>query len=153
MSAPSDPRSEHAFSRPDPIEALVRDELARRLATPDLAPTIMQRLGYRPVSHRAARWARLTRWLGRGGTVFAGFAVIALAGSLHSHSPRVRRPNGPTIPAAIEAGYERGTSHLHQLFREFQRMSPVRESAPPATGERQQRGDDHGESRAPVRWA
>jgi hypothetical protein len=156
MSEARHPREPHDAAPLDRFEEIVRDELARPLATPDFAPRIMERLGYHPISRRQARWARLSRWFNQGAVALAGLAVIAVAASVHMQSARVRRPAGPTLPAAIEAEFDRGSTRVNQLLQQLRELTPAGDVAPVHPGPTGHQDPswphDERDSAAPVRW-
>jgi len=100
------------------------DDLSRPLPSPDLTRSIMGRLGYMKVSHVIARKRRMQRWAGRVSVTLVMFMSLGLALKLYENSPEIRRPTGPTLPAAIGNDLQRQQRRLGVTIDTIRNLSP-----------------------------
>jgi hypothetical protein len=110
----------------DALDRLIIADLSQPMAGPDLTASIMHRLGYEQKPRKAMTWRRLGTWGGRFSLAAAAVVALALGVHLHQSSPRVRRPVGPTIPAALESDLQRLERQGEDVLRGIRQLQPIR---------------------------
>lgn len=108
----------------DAIDQLIIAELSRPVAAPDLTDSIMQKLGFERESGMRMIWRRAAVWSRRVGLAAAAMVVLAIGWHLHQQSPSVRRPIGPTIPAALERNLQRLEQQGHEVLQGIRQLQP-----------------------------
>jgi hypothetical protein len=93
------------------------DELSRPIAAPDMTRSIMGRMGYVSARGQVAARRRRRRLLGR--TAMTLTVAMALVAGLqaHRHGGQVRRPIGPTIPAALGHDLQQHHERVNRAIR------------------------------------
>jgi type II secretory pathway component PulM len=114
----------------DPLDELIIAELSRPVPAPDLTNSIMQRLGFQRELGVRMIWRRVAVWSRRVGLAAAAMAVLAIGWHLHQQSPSVRRPIGPTIPAALERNLQRLEQQGHDVLQGIRQLQPAAPSDP-----------------------
>ena len=112
-------------------------EIARPVSAPDQTTAIMRRLGYVHASREAARSRRRRRLARRTMMSAAGLLIAVAAFGVYRQSDAVRRPDGPTIPGALQSDFARQQSQFQRAIRNIRNLSPrpARPVAPPALDE------------------
>lgn len=139
----------------DPVSAdAFISRLDDGLTAPDMTRAIMGRLGYMRAAPSARRRHRLQRWGSRAGIVLAAAFALTIGFRALQAGNEVRRPAGPTIPAAIQRDLQQQQDNFGstiQMIRGLQpRMAP---SAAPGAGEpTPQLKDDVNRTSSLMRW-
>lgn len=141
------------------------DFLSRMLGpsvnAPDLTRSIMGRLGFMQASPQVVRRYRIRRRISRALFTLAMASIILAAFHLHQNSPQARRPEGPTLPAAIGSGINHHQNGLSGVIRAIRNLTPPIEEQPdsvdlpqavPNSGPTELNEDIDRSAIAPVRW-
>lgn len=97
---------------------------------PDLTSSIMKRLGYAPITPKAARLIRNRKWVLRTTFLTLIIAAIIVGTKLQSESPSARLPVGPTIPSAINHDLTYHGATIDRAIRSIKNLSPRFEIVP-----------------------
>lgn len=92
--------------------------------SPDLTESIMQRLGYKPITLTTASTRRIRKWAGRTAFLSLVLAAIIVGSKLQSQSPGARLPVGPTIPSAIEHDLTYHGATIDRAIQTIKNLSP-----------------------------
>lgn len=114
----------------DPFDALTHDRLDIRHNAPDFTRSIMGRLGYMKAAPAAVRRRRIRLWANRVGVVVLTGAALLVSMHLYEHSPQARRPDGPTIPAALGRDLQQQQHRLGTMIHTIRSLSPRIEFEP-----------------------
>lgn len=93
---------------------------------PDMTRRIMGRLGYMQISQGASRRRRLRLWGQRSGIVLAAALALGVGVRVFESSSDIRRPEGPTIPAAIGNDLQRHQQHLGDVIKRIRTLAAPR---------------------------
>lgn len=141
--------------RPD-VDPQLLHQLTNSVKSPDLTRSIMGRLGYMNVSPKVARRHRLRRWSSRAGISLVAALAMAVGMKFYVNSDQIRRPVGPTIPAALGQDLQRQQDRLGNVIQTIRSLSAPRpatnQPAQPQDEPRPLNDDVHGAPHAPIRW-
>lgn len=124
MSDPGDERRGRTLPHPV-VRALRQQETA-----PDMTRAIMGKLGFMRAAPAVVRRARSRRRAGRIAFSLAMVGIILISAYLHQRSDDVRRPEGPTLPAAIGNDLNLHHDRLQHMFRTIRNLTPGEPSQP-----------------------
>lgn len=105
-------------------QTLFDDGSERLKHGPDLTSSIMTRLGYAPVSTKAARVIYMRKWVGRTAFLVLVLGAIIVGTKLQSQSSSARHPVGPSIPNAIQHDLTYHGETIDRAIRTIKNLSP-----------------------------
>lgn len=100
------------------------DESEHGQDNPDLTESIMQRLGYKPITPTTARTRQIRKWVGRTTFLTLLLGAIIVGSKWQSQSPSARLPIGPTIPSAINHDLTYHGATIDRAIRSIKNLSP-----------------------------
>lgn len=99
------------------LEPSITDELSRPIDAPDLTRSIMGRVGYSRAVDPVVRRRRRQRIFGRMVTTLAAAMAMTAGVVLYQHTTEIRRPQGPTIPAALGHDVQQHRHRVNQMIQ------------------------------------
>jgi hypothetical protein len=127
---------------------------------PDLTRAIMGRLGYMRISPAARRRRMLRKWGSRAALTCVAAVAVSIGLHAYENGPTVRRPAGPTVPAAIGSEIMRQQNRIGGVIQTIRNLVPPPQDQPPGdpSDEREAPGEPVGDdvnspsSSSPLRW-
>ena len=124
-NTPDRHRLQRTEAATEALERRVVQELSRRTPSPDLTRTIMGRLGYMKAAPHVVRRRRIRRWINRLSLCALALIVVAGGAQVHESGPYARRPQGPTIPAAIGNDLNLHQQRIKGTIRMIRTLAPA----------------------------